>query len=52
MIYDTKSPYFMSFLSTSKHKPTEDEVVDALADIRNKFPSVKPEELAGRLREK
>eukprot|EP00632_Arachnochrysis_sp_CCMP2950_P015953 CAMPEP_0185699432 /NCGR_PEP_ID=MMETSP1164-20130828/6920_1 /TAXON_ID=1104430 /ORGANISM="Chrysoreinhardia sp, Strain CCMP2950" /LENGTH=72 /DNA_ID=CAMNT_0028366367 /DNA_START=99 /DNA_END=317 /DNA_ORIENTATION=+ len=52
MIYDVKSPYFMSFLTTSKHKPTTDEVVEALADIKRKTPGLKPEELAATLRQK
>lgn len=42
----------MSFLSTSKHVPTTDEVVDALTDIKKKVPGLSPEELASSLRQK
>ena len=36
MIYDTKGAYFSSFLTSSKHKPSSEEVVGALNDIRQK----------------
>lgn len=52
MIYDTASPYFSSFLSSGKHKPTSEEVIDALADIKKKFPKQSPEEMAANLRMK
>ena len=36
MIYDVNSSYFKSFLNSGKHKPTNDEVVEALEDIKTK----------------
>ena len=36
MIYATKGAYFSSFLSSSKHKPTSEEVVGVLNNIRVK----------------
>ncbi|KAJ8604510.1 hypothetical protein CTAYLR_000915 [Chrysophaeum taylorii] len=52
MIYDVKSAYFASFLSSSKHLPTTDEVVEALGDIKKKTPGLSPEDLAAALRTK
>lgn len=34
MIYDTNGTYFKSFLSSNKHKPSSEEVIEALNDIR------------------
>lgn len=36
MIYSTSSPYFASFLGSGKHKPTSEEVITALKDIKEK----------------
>ena len=36
MIYDVNSNYFKSFLHSGKHKPTNDEVIEALEDIKTK----------------
>ena len=40
MIYDTRGSYFSSFLTSSKHKPSSEEVVGALNDIRIKVRGV------------
>ena len=42
MIYATDSSYFNSFLTTGRHKPTNEEVVEALDDIKKKVRRAPP----------
>ena len=39
MIYAVDSAYYNSFLTTGRHKPTNEEVVEALEDIKKKVES-------------
>ena len=50
MIYNTESSLFQSFLSSGKHKPTSDEVIDALNVIKAETPNRSPEQMAATLR--
>ena len=52
MIYSTKSGFFQTFLSSGKHTPTTEEVIDALKDLKQKMPSLNAEALANQLRVK
>ena len=52
MIYNTESSLFQSFLSSGKHKPTSDEVIDALNVIKAETPNRSPEQMAATLRAK
>jgi len=52
MIYDTSSPLFQSFLTTGKHKPTSEEIIDALEVIKKETPGKSPEVMAATLRSK
>ena len=52
MIYNVEAPLFQSFLSSGKHKPTSEEIIDALADISKKHPGSRPEQHAAMLRGK
>ena len=52
MIYATDSPLFQSFLTSGKHKPSTDEIVDALDVIKKEHPTRSPEEMAATLRGK
>ena len=45
MIYATDSAYYNSFLTTGRHKPTNEEVVEGLNDIKKK---VRPRGVASR----
>ena len=44
MIYLTSSHQYLSFMSTGKVTPTTDEVVEALEEIKKKFPNMAPDE--------
>ena len=52
MIYNTESSLFQSFLSSGKHKPTSDEVIDALNVIKAETPNRSPEQMAATLQTK
>ena len=38
MIYHHKSPEFQGYLSSGKHTPSTEEVIDALQDLKKKMP--------------
>jgi len=52
MIYDANSELFKSFLSSGKHKPTTDEILEALEVIKQDNPKQTPEVMAAMLRGK
>ena len=52
MIYHHKSPEVQGYLSTGKHAPTTEEVIDALQDLMNKLPGLGAVDLVIALRAK
>mgnify|MGYP001168432742 CR=1 FL=1 len=46
MIYHHKSPEFQGYLSSGKHTPTTEEVIDALQDLKKKMPGLGAVDLA------
>lgn len=52
MIYHHKSPEFQGYLSSGKHTPSTEEVIDALQDLKKKMPGLGAVDLANALRAK